>query len=71
MEATRFARFTEAAAQKRRVCNLRRSAAAVINVLSRSLSPVYAASGGRSRVAAIGLGENAPPAVGGKKDLVR
>ncbi len=35
------------------------SAAAVINVLSLSLFPLYAASGGLGRVAAIGLGENA------------
>ena len=35
------------------------SAAAVINVLSLLLFPVYAASGGLERVAAIGLGENA------------
>ncbi len=39
------------------------SAAAVINVLSLSLFPVYAASGGLGRVAAIGLGENALQAV--------
>ncbi|MGA7994149.1 MAG: DMT family transporter [Bradyrhizobium sp.] len=35
------------------------SAAAVINVLSLSLFPLYAASGGLGRVAAIGPGENA------------
>jgi drug/metabolite transporter (DMT)-like permease len=35
------------------------SAAAVINVLSLSLFPLYAALGGLGRVAAIGLGENA------------
>ena len=35
------------------------SAATVISVLSLSLFPVYAASGGLGRVAAIGLGENA------------
>jgi len=35
------------------------SAAAVINVLSLSLLPVYAASGGLARVAAIGVAENA------------
>ena len=35
------------------------SAAAVINVLSLSLFPLYAATGGLGRVAAIGLGENA------------
>jgi drug/metabolite transporter (DMT)-like permease len=40
------------------------SAAAVINVLSLSLFPVYAASGGFGRVAAIGLGENALQALG-------
>jgi drug/metabolite transporter (DMT)-like permease len=40
------------------------SAAAVINVLSLSLFPVYAASGGLGRVAAIGLGENALQALG-------
>jgi drug/metabolite transporter (DMT)-like permease len=39
------------------------SAAAVINVLSLSLFPVYAATGGLERVAAIGLGENALQAV--------
>jgi len=39
------------------------SAAAVINVLSLSLLPVYAASGGLARVAAIGLPENALQAV--------
>ena len=40
------------------------SAAAVINVLSLSLFPVYAASGGLGRVAAIGFGENALQALG-------
>jgi drug/metabolite transporter (DMT)-like permease len=40
------------------------SAAAVINVLSLSLFPVYAASGGLERVAEIGLGENALQALG-------
>jgi drug/metabolite transporter (DMT)-like permease len=40
------------------------SAAAVISVLSLSLFPVYAASGGLGRVAAIGLGENALQALG-------
>ena len=40
------------------------SAAAVINVLSLSLLPVYAASGGPGRLAAIGLGENALQALG-------
>lgn len=35
------------------------SAAAVISVLSLSLFPIYAASGGLGRVAAIGFGENA------------
>lgn len=40
------------------------SAAAVINVLSLALLPVYAASGGPGRVAAIGLGENALQALG-------
>ena len=40
------------------------SAAAVINVLSLSLFPVYAATGGLGRVAAIGLGENALQALG-------
>jgi len=39
------------------------SAAAVINVLSLSLLPVYAASGGLARVTAIGLPENALQAV--------
>ena len=39
------------------------SAAAVINVLSLLLFPVYAASGGLGRVAAIGLGENAMQAL--------
>jgi drug/metabolite transporter (DMT)-like permease len=39
------------------------SAAAIINVLSLSLLPVYAASGGLARVAAIGLPENALQAV--------
>jgi drug/metabolite transporter (DMT)-like permease len=39
------------------------SAAAVINVLSLSLLPVYAASGGLARVAAIGLAENGLQAV--------
>jgi drug/metabolite transporter (DMT)-like permease len=39
------------------------SAAAVINVLSLSLLPVYAASGGLARVVAIGLPENALQAV--------
>ena len=40
------------------------SAAAVINVLSLLLLPVYAASGGLARVAAIGVTENALQAVG-------
>lgn len=40
------------------------SAATVISVLSLSLLPVYAASGGLGRVAALGLGENALQAVG-------
>lgn len=40
------------------------SAAAVINVLSLALLPVYGASGGPGRVAAIGLGENALQALG-------
>ena len=40
------------------------SAAAVISVLSLSLFPVYAASGGLGRVAAIGFGENALQALG-------
>ena len=40
------------------------SGAAVINVLSLSLFPVYAASGGLGRVAAIGFGENALQALG-------
>jgi drug/metabolite transporter (DMT)-like permease len=40
------------------------SAAAVISVLSLSLFPLYVASGGLGRVAAIGLGENALQAVG-------
>jgi drug/metabolite transporter (DMT)-like permease len=40
------------------------SAAAIINVLSLSLLPVYAATGGLGRVAAIGLGENALQALG-------
>jgi drug/metabolite transporter (DMT)-like permease len=40
------------------------SAAAVINALSLSLLPVYAASGGLARVAAIGVAENALQAVG-------
>ena len=35
------------------------SAATVISVLSLSLLPLYAASGGSARVAALGLGENA------------
>jgi drug/metabolite transporter (DMT)-like permease len=39
------------------------SAAAVINVLSLALLPVYAASGGLARIAEIGLGENALQAV--------
>jgi drug/metabolite transporter (DMT)-like permease len=39
------------------------SAAAIINVLSLSLLPVYAASGGLARVTAIGLPENALQAV--------
>jgi drug/metabolite transporter (DMT)-like permease len=41
------------------------SAAAIINVLSLSLLPVYAASGGLARVAAIGLPENALQAAQG------
>ena len=40
------------------------SAAAVINVLSLSLFPLYAASGGLGRLAAIGFGENALQALG-------
>ncbi len=40
------------------------SAAAIINVLSLSLLPVYAATGGLGRVAAIGLRENALQALG-------
>jgi drug/metabolite transporter (DMT)-like permease len=40
------------------------SAASVISVLSLSLFPIYAASGGLARVAAIGLPENALQAVG-------
>jgi drug/metabolite transporter (DMT)-like permease len=40
------------------------SAAAVISVLSLSLFPLYVASGGLGRVAAIGLGENALQALG-------
>lgn len=40
------------------------SAAAIINVLSLSLLPVYAASGGLGRVAAIGFRENALQALG-------
>jgi drug/metabolite transporter (DMT)-like permease len=40
------------------------SAAAVVNVLSLSVFPVYAASGGLGRVAVIGLGENALQALG-------
>jgi drug/metabolite transporter (DMT)-like permease len=40
------------------------SAATVISVLSLSLLPVYAASGGLGHVAALGLGENALQAVG-------
>jgi drug/metabolite transporter (DMT)-like permease len=40
------------------------SAATVISVLSLLLLPVYAASGGFGRVAALGLGENALQAVG-------
>jgi len=40
------------------------SAATVISVLSLSLLPLYAASGGPGRVAAIGLGENALQALG-------
>jgi len=40
------------------------SAAAVINVLSLLLLPVYAASGGLARVAALGAAENALQAVG-------
>ena len=40
------------------------SAAAVINVVSLSLFPLYAASGGLGRLAAIGLGENALQALG-------
>jgi drug/metabolite transporter (DMT)-like permease len=40
------------------------SAAAVINVLSLSLFPIYAASGGLGRLAAIGFGENALQALG-------
>jgi drug/metabolite transporter (DMT)-like permease len=40
------------------------SAAAVISVLSLSLFPVYVASGGLGRVAALGLGENALQALG-------
>ena len=40
------------------------SAAAVINVLSLALLPVYAASGGLARVATLGLGENALQALG-------
>jgi drug/metabolite transporter (DMT)-like permease len=39
-------------------------AAAVINVLSLSLLPIYAASGGLARVAAIGVAENALQALG-------
>ena len=40
------------------------SAAAVISVLSLSLFPLYVASGGLGRVAALGLGENALQALG-------
>jgi drug/metabolite transporter (DMT)-like permease len=40
------------------------SAAVVISVLSLSLFPLYAASGGLGRVAALGLGENALQALG-------
>ena len=40
------------------------SAATVISVLSLSLLPLYAASGGFGRVAALGLGENALQALG-------
>ena len=40
------------------------SAAAIISVLSLALFPLYAASGGLGRVAALGLGENALQALG-------
>jgi drug/metabolite transporter (DMT)-like permease len=40
------------------------SAAAVINVLSLVLLPVYVASGGLEHLAAVGLGENALQAIG-------
>src|SRR5258707_2767012 len=40
------------------------SAATIISVLSLSLLPLYAASGGFARVAALGLGENALQALG-------
>ena len=40
------------------------SAAAVISVLSLSLFPLYAPSGGLGRVAALGLGENVLQALG-------